>query len=137
MKNLIILVLSSLLLSGCASYDRMNLAEGDNVVILDVGINRCRVEWFRGYEVARSDGLPPHYHAEFRCDIWIDNSQITDLGVKNISKGDMYALVGGELRFVPKIGSLVPDKMADGFFYTAPTNTFEPGWPPRKDNIRQ
>jgi hypothetical protein len=76
----------------------MKLVEGDEVWVLDIDKNRCKIEWTRGAkQVAYSDGLPPRYHYDFRRDMWIENNQITALGVKDISKGDVYRFDGGEL----------------------------------------
>jgi hypothetical protein len=116
MKNLIIVVLSSVFLFGCATDNRIKLAEGDVVRVLDSDKTRCKIEWTRGAkQVAYSDGLPPRYHYDFRRDIWINNNQITDLGVKDISKGDVYRFDGGELIYVTVYelradGTLVPTK---------------------------
>ena len=75
----------------------MKLAEDDEIRVLDIDKNRCKIEWIRAKYVAHSDGLPPRYHCEFRRVIWIDKSQITDLGIKDISRKDEYRFDGGEL----------------------------------------
>ena len=93
MKSAIITFLSGFLLFGCASDTRMHLAEGDVLTVVETNKNRCEVEWTRE-KVTSSDGMPRY---EFRRDIWIENSQITDLGIDNISKGDNYRLVNSKL----------------------------------------